>query len=101
MANKNLVDGINILTGELRGKCEDCILGHQTCCPFDGKTDKVLKPLELVSFDLWGPSRVQSIGGKIYLMVIVNAGTSYKCGAYMEQSEEVDPESNNGPLGDD
>lgn len=88
MANKNLVDGLNILTGELRGKCKDCILGRQTRCPFDGKTDKALKPLELISFDLWGPSRVQSIRGKIYLMIIVDAGTSYKCEAYL--SDKLD-----------
>ena len=84
MANNDLVDGL-VVSGkvEVQGKCEDCILGRQTRRPFDGITSKDLKPLELVSFDLWGPSRVQSIGGKVYLMIVVDAGTSYKYGAYL------------------
>jgi GAG-pre-integrase domain len=83
MADKNLVDDLNILEANIRGKCEDCKLGRQTRRPFDGKTDKDLQPLELVSFDLWGPSRVQSPGGKVYFMAIVDAGTSCKHGAYL------------------
>ncbi len=83
MSKGNLVDGLNISGNDLRGKCEDCIVGRQTCCPFDRHTEKELDPLELVSFDLWGPSRVQSVGGKIYFMPIVDGGMSYKYGAYL------------------
>jgi len=64
MKNRNLVDGLNISGNDLCEKCEDCIIGRQTQRPFDGKTEKTLDPLELVSFDLWGPSRVQSAGGE-------------------------------------
>ena len=67
----------------VNGKCEDCILGHQTCCPFNGETKKDLAPLDLVAFDLWGLSCVQSAGGKVYLMIIVDAGTSFKYDAYL------------------
>ncbi len=88
MANKNLVDGLIITGEELRGKCEDCILGRQTRRPFDNATDKTHGPLELVSFDLWGPSRVPSVGGKLYFMPIINAGTSYKDGAYLSDKAD-------------
>jgi hypothetical protein len=64
MANKGLVDGLKISDMTMDGKCEDCIMGRQTRRPFDGETEKDLAPLELVAFDLWGPSRVQSVGGK-------------------------------------
>ena len=67
----------------VNGKCEDCILGHQTCCPFNGETEKDLAPLDLVAFDLWGLSCVQSAGGKVYLMIIVDAGTSFKYDVYL------------------
>ena len=87
MAAKNLVDGLKISNEEVNGKCEDCILRHQTQCPFDGETDKTLPPLDLISFDLWGPC-IQSIGGKIYLMIIVDGGSSYKFGAYL--SDKLD-----------
>jgi hypothetical protein len=89
MAKQNLVDGLQISGTELTGKCEDCILGRQTRRPFDGTTEKVLPPLDLVSFDLWGPSRVQSIGGKVFLMIIVDAGTSYKYGAYLADKSDL------------
>jgi hypothetical protein len=89
MAGKNLVDGLKVSESALRGKCEDCILGRQTRRPFDGVTEKSLDPLELVSFDLWGPSRVQSAGGKSYFMPIVDGGTSYKYGAYLADKSDL------------
>ena len=33
MANRHLVDGLNILGENLKGKCEDCIMGRQTRRP--------------------------------------------------------------------
>jgi len=39
MMKGNLVDGLHVSGNDLRGKCEDCIVGWQTCRPFDGKTD--------------------------------------------------------------
>jgi len=56
MSKGNMVDGLNISDTDLRGKCEDCIIGRQVHRPFDGTTEANLDPLELVSFDLWGPS---------------------------------------------
>ena len=89
MANNNLVDGLKISNMSIRGKCEDCILGWQTCCPFNGVTDKDLAPLDLVAFDLWGPSCVQSVGGKSYMMIIVDSGSSYKCGTYTSNKSDA------------
>ena len=88
MASRNLVDGLKISEEEVNGKCEDCILGRQTRRPFDGTTEKDMLPLDLVSFDLWGPSRVQSVGGKLYLMIVIDAGTSYKFGAYLSDKSD-------------
>ena len=89
MAKDNLVNGLSISELSLNGKCEDCIMGRQTHRPFDGETEKTLDPLELVSFDLWGPSRTQSASGKIYLMIIIDAGTSYKFGAYLADKSDA------------
>ena len=88
MSREKLVDGLNVSGNNLRGKCEDCIIGRHTRRPYDGKTEKDLDPLELVSFDLWGPSRVQSAGGKIYFMPVVDAGSSYKYGAYLPDKSD-------------
>ena len=89
MAKNNLVDGLELSGTVVTGKCEDCILGRQTRRPFDGETEKDLDPLDLVSFDLWGPSRVQSAGGKVYMMMIVDAGTSTKYGAYLQDKSDT------------
>ena len=89
MAMKNLVDGLKITETTISGQCEDCIMGRQSRRPFDGETEKELEPLELVSFDIWGPSRVQSAGGKVYLLIIVDAGTSYKHGAYLADKSDA------------
>jgi len=88
MTKLGLVDGLKVLGTDLQGRCEDCVLGRQTCRPFNGVTEKDLHPLKLVSFDLWGLSRVQSAGGKIYFMPIVDGGTSYKYGAYLSDKSD-------------
>jgi transposase InsO family protein len=88
MVKHNLVDGLKISNETLKGKCEDCILGRQTRRPFDGETEKNLAPLDLVAFDLWGPSRVPSVGGKSYLMIIVDGGNSYKYGTYTSDKSD-------------
>jgi hypothetical protein len=89
MANKTLVNGLKISEMTVKGKCEDCILGRQTRRPFYGTTEKDLGSLDLIALDLWGPSRVRSAGGKLYLMIIIDTGTSYKYGAYL--SDKSDP----------
>jgi len=89
MSKSKLVDGLHISGSELRGKCEDCIIGRQTRRPYDGHTEKDLDPLELVSFDLWGPSCVQSAGGKVYFMPIVDGGSSYKHGAFLADKSDA------------
>ena len=89
MANHNLVDDLKISETTVKGKCENCILGRQTRRPFDGETEKDLEPLELVAFDLWGPSRVQSAGGKLYMQMIVDGGTSYKYGIYLPDKSDA------------
>ena len=88
MASKGLVDGLVVSDTSINGKCEDCIMGRQTHRPFDGVTEKDLAPLDLVAFDLWGPSRVPSAGGKNYMMIIVDGGTSYKYGIYLPNKSD-------------
>jgi histone deacetylase 1/2 len=88
MSKGNLVDGLTVSGHDLCGKCEDCIIGRQARRPFDRETERSLDVLELVSFDLWGPSRIQSVGGKLYFMPIVDAGSSYKHGAYLSDKSD-------------
>jgi hypothetical protein len=85
---RKCVDGLKISDDDLKGKCKDCMMGHQTRHPFNGKTEKNLEPLDLVLFNPWGPSHTQSTRGKAYLMIIVDAGTSHKHGAYLADKSD-------------
>lgn len=42
-----------------------------------------------MAFDLWGPSRVQSAGGKTYFMPIIDAGSSFKYSAYLPDKSDT------------
>ncbi|KAJ3711225.1 hypothetical protein C8R42DRAFT_541211, partial [Lentinula raphanica] len=73
----NLVDGLEMTDGEVL-KCEDCTLANQKRRPFDGEGGKEVDPLERVYLDIFGPSRVPSVGGNRYAMVVVDGATAKK-----------------------
>ena len=41
------------------------------------QTSTIFRPLELLLLDLMGPTRTKSLGGKRYIMVVVNDFTRY------------------------
>ncbi|KAF7353204.1 Gag-Pol polyprotein [Mycena sanguinolenta] len=45
-------------------------------------------PLDLVAFDLFGPSRVASRGGNTYMMIIVDSVTGHKHTAYLPDKSD-------------
>ena len=53
--------------------CGPCQLGKQTKSPHP-KVNVVAtsRPLELLLMDLMGPMRIESMGGKCYIMVVVD-----------------------------
>ena len=53
--------------------CGPCQLGKQTKAKHPG-TQKFAtsKPLELLHLDLMGPTRTESLGGKRYILVVVD-----------------------------
>ena len=55
-----------------------CQLGKQTKAKhFGTQTSATSRPLELLHLDLMGPTRIESLGGKRYIMVIVDEFTRY------------------------
>ena len=58
--------------------CGPCQQGKQTKAKHpDTQTLATSRPLELLHLDLMGPTRTESLGGKRYIMVIVNDFTRY------------------------
>ena len=43
------------------------------------QTSTTSRPLELLHLDLMGPTRIESLGGKRYIMVVVDDFTRYTC----------------------
>ncbi|KAK0244715.1 hypothetical protein EDD85DRAFT_759255, partial [Armillaria nabsnona] len=77
LMHKNLVDGLNVEAGpDLPGKCEPCIIGNQKRRPFDAVVTPEMELLALVALDIWGPARVQSIGGARYAMEFTDDASS-------------------------
>ncbi|CAK5275203.1 unnamed protein product [Mycena citricolor] len=78
MATRGFVEGLDITKGEVRGMCQDCILGKQDRAPFDDEVVHENNALERVHLDLWGRARTPSWGGAVYLLLISDGGTSMK-----------------------
>lgn len=68
------VEGLTITKTTVNGKCEDCILGKHARRPFDSKPEPESAPYERVAFDIWGPARVQTTGGKALMLVATDQG---------------------------
>ena len=58
--------------------CGPCQLRNQTKAKHPGtQTSATSRPLELLHLDLMGPTRTESLGGKRYIMVVVDDFTRY------------------------
>lgn len=66
------VDGLDKKDVDRHSKCESCVQGKLARIPFPPSSTTAKKALEIVSVDLAGPARVESIKGGKYFLVIVN-----------------------------
>ena len=58
--------------------CGPCQLGKQTKAKHPGtQTSATSRLMELLHLDLMGPTRIESLGGKRYIMVVVDDFTRY------------------------
>jgi hypothetical protein len=73
MQRNSIVKGLDIMThNKKQGICEDCIIGKHTCRPFYTNDNQETEIGEQIYTDLWGPSRIKSIRGKLYMMMIID-----------------------------
>ncbi|KAJ3963849.1 hypothetical protein EV361DRAFT_812981, partial [Lentinula raphanica] len=77
-----IVKGLTITNHE-PDTCEDCILANHRRRPFDGEPGNETNPLERVYLDIFGPTRVKSVGGAAYAMILVDGATSKKTGYFL------------------
>ena len=70
--------GIPKLSRVINIVCGPCQLGKQIKAKHLGtQTLATFRPLELPYLDLIGPTRIESLGGKRYIMVVVDDFTKY------------------------
>ena len=65
--------------GILRGKfseklyfCEECVLGKSWRLKFNTRIHRTKEPLGYIHYDLWGPSKVPTLGGEYYFLSIID-----------------------------
>ncbi|CAK5279307.1 unnamed protein product [Mycena citricolor] len=90
MDRRKLVDGLEIGSQALNGRCIGCLHGKQPALPHvhpiaNGAND----PGDLVCMDLWGPAPVVAQDGSHYWMIIIDAATCVR-DLYFLPSKEAD-----------
>lgn len=88
MANRNLVDGLNITSKDVHGMCEDCLYGKAVRRPFDEVLTHETEVLERVHMDLFGPARTPSRGGATYLMLCTDGRSSFRVPYYLNNKRK-------------
>ena len=70
--------------------CGPCQMGKQTK-PAHPKVNVVAtsRPLELLHVDLMGPTRTESMGGKCYIMVVVDDFSRYSWVEFLKEKSEA------------
>ncbi|KAF8823389.1 hypothetical protein HHX47_DHR10000136 [Lentinula edodes] len=88
MHRHNLVDGLQITSKKVDGKCELCIFGKSTHRPFDEKLTHETKVLEHIHLDLFGLTRTQSIGGAIWMFLATDGRSSVKAPSFLTNKQK-------------
>ena len=74
MQKLDAVDGFDYAPKATKSKplCEPCVLAKQTRLPFNHAVTDAENPLALVYADTMGPFEVESMGGSLYVLVVVD-----------------------------
>ncbi|XP_061998818.1 uncharacterized protein LOC133716093 [Rosa rugosa] len=90
LSSKQCVRGLPNLKGKTDKICGDCKIGKQTKAPHrvlnSATTTKVL---ELLHMDLMGPAQSESIGGKSYMLVVVDDFSRYTWVNFLKDKTET------------
>ncbi|RVW35263.1 Copia protein [Vitis vinifera] len=90
VANNEVIKGIPKLGKPSNPICGPCQKGKQTRSTHK-RVDEILtsKPLELLHMDLMGPMRTESLGGKKYILVMVDDYSRYAWVAFLRDKREA------------
>uniref|UniRef100_A0A803P917 GAG-pre-integrase domain-containing protein n=1 Tax=Cannabis sativa TaxID=3483 RepID=A0A803P917_CANSA len=69
------MDKKGLFQGGLKGKlkfCNECVYGKSSRIKFNISVHTTMERLAYIHYDLWGPSRVKTIGGAGYFISIID-----------------------------
>jgi len=90
LISKDLVVGLPKLKFEKDHICEACQKGKQIKISFKLKNIvSTSKPLKLLHMDLFGPSRIMSLGGNYYALVIVDNFFRFTWTPFLESKSDA------------
>ncbi|XP_028957459.2 uncharacterized protein [Malus domestica] len=90
ISKKEYVRGLPTLSGKQEGVCGDCQIGKQTKSSHSPTNfSSTSKPLELMHMDLVGPMQTLSLGGKKYILVLVDDFTRFTWVAFLHDKSEA------------
>ena len=76
--NKDLLRGILKLSGQPKSICGECMKGkHVKGAHKKIQGDNTSRPLDLLHMDLMGPMRIESKGGRKYVLMVVDHFSRY------------------------
>jgi hypothetical protein len=90
IASKDIVKDLSKMEKTGKGACVPCQLGKQTRAAYK-KTSGILTfiNLELLHMDLMGPTRTASLGGRKYILVIVNDFSRYTWAILLREKSDA------------
>ena len=90
LVKRDLVRGIPKLEFSKDGLCDACQQGKQRKASFKNKTENsIVKSLELLHMDLFGPVNVMSISRKKYCLVIVDDFSKFTWTYFLHSKDEA------------
>jgi hypothetical protein len=90
LSGLGLLRGLPLLKFESNLVCAPCLHGKMNIASHSPvNTVMTEEPRQLLHMDTVGPSRVRSMGGKWYVLVIVDDYSSYSCVFFLESKNEM------------
>ncbi|XP_062104243.1 uncharacterized protein LOC133815415 [Humulus lupulus] len=90
LVRKDLVVGLSSIPFVKDKLCDACQFGKQIKTSFHSKKEiSTSRPLQLLHIDLFGPSRIASLGGKYYAFVIVDDFSRFTWVIFLKLKNDV------------
>ena len=87
LVNTEKVRSMPKLSSKPKPICGECMKGKQTKSSHKKVKDKTTtKPLNLLHMDLMGPMRIESRGGKKYVLVVVDDFSRYSFVSFLRDN---------------